>query len=90
MIKFEVGKTYSTRSIGDHNCIISITVTARTDKTISATLNDGKRKTFRPGVNYHGTAEEIAPWGRGSMMPRIDATETKVLRPDWEREEVQS
>ena len=83
MVKFEVGKTYSTRSICDHNCVISATVVARTDKTIKASVG-GKVKTFRPSANYRGDAEIFAPWGRGSMMPLIDATDTKELRRDWE------
>ena len=39
MIKFEVGKTYSMRSICDSNCVWTYTVTARTAQTI--TLSDG-------------------------------------------------
>ncbi len=79
MITFEVGKTYATRSICDHNCIIRVTIAKRTSKTVTTT----EGKTFRPGVTYRGDAEMIAPWGRGSMMPLIDATDTKELRPDW-------
>jgi hypothetical protein len=77
--QFEVGQTYSTRSIGDHNCIIKVTVASRTAKTIKTT--DGK--TFRPTV-YEGR-EYIRPWGSYSMCPFLYATDTAALKPDWER-----
>jgi hypothetical protein len=77
--KFEVGKTYSTRSIGDHNCIIRVTIAKRTAKTVTTT--DGK--TFRPTV--YNNAESIMPWGRYSMAPSVDATDTADLKPDWEK-----
>lgn len=67
MIKFEVGKTYSTRSICDSNCIISITVASRTAKTIVTT--EGKR--FR--IKLYGSSETIKPWGSYSMAPTIYA-----------------
>ena len=70
-MKFQVGKTYSTRSIGDHNCIISVTIEKRTDKTVTATVR-GERKNFRIKLDYMG-AESIMPWGRFSMAPTITA-----------------
>lgn len=69
MIKFEAGKTYSTRSICDSNCIISITVASRTAKTIVTT--EGKR--FRTKPSYDGSSETIKPWGSYSMAPTIYA-----------------
>jgi hypothetical protein len=68
MIQFQTGKTYSTRSICDHNCIISIAVVKRTAKTIKCA--DGK--TFRV-AEYDG-AEYVKPWGSYSMAPMIRAT----------------
>ena len=41
MTKFEIGKTYSMRSICDHDCVWTYTVTARTAKTI--TISDGEK-----------------------------------------------
>lgn len=35
MIKFEIGKTYTTRSVCDHDCVFTIEVIKRTDKTIN-------------------------------------------------------
>ncbi len=67
LIGFEVGKTYTTRSACDYNCIISITVLRRTAKTITT-----EDKTFRVSTGYDGF-ETVKPWGRGSMMPIISA-----------------
>ena len=41
MTKFEIGKEYSCRSICDHECVWTFTVTARTEKTI--TVTDGEK-----------------------------------------------
>jgi len=65
--KFQPGKTYSTRSACDYNCIFSVTIASRTARTVTTT--DGK--TFRPGV-YDG-AEFIKPMGNYSMAPIIRA-----------------
>lgn len=72
MKTFEIGKTYFTRSICDHDCIIKVTIASRTAKTIKTT--DGE--TFRIAV--WNEVEQITPWGRGSMMPIIDATKTMI------------
>jgi hypothetical protein len=74
---FETGRTYSTRSICDHNCIISITVASRTEKSIRTT----EGKTLRI-FSYDGV-EQVKPWGRYSMSPTIGADDTKQLQPDW-------
>ena len=77
-VSFEVGKTYMTRSTGDHNCIIKVTVAKRTKCFITTT--DGER--FK--VNVHKGCEEIRPWGNFSMCPFLYATCTKELKTDWE------
>lgn len=64
---FQPGKTYSTRSACDHDCIFSVTIASRTARTV--TTSDGK--TFRPGI-YNG-AEFIKPMGSYSMAPIIRA-----------------
>jgi hypothetical protein len=73
-MKFVVGKTYSTRSICDHDCIISATVVKRTASTVTLTSGYMGRdqKTFRVSINCDG-AEQFAPWGRYSMAPMIRA-----------------
>ncbi len=75
MIKFEVGKTYSMRSICDSNCVWTYTVTARTAQTI--TLSDGG-KVLKCRINkqiseYNG-CESVFPLGRYSMCPILRAT----------------
>lgn len=72
--RFEVGKTYQTRSICNNECIISITVTARTDKTITV-IEHGETKRLRineKSTEYH-KAETVYPWGHYSMAPQIHA-----------------
>ena len=68
MMKFEAGKTYTTRSVCDHNCIIAVTIDKRTTKTVTA-----NGRTFRV-AEYDG-AEFIKPWGSYSMAPIIRATD---------------
>lgn len=68
MTKFEAGQTYATRSIGDSNCWIRVTVASRTPSTIKA---DGK--TYR--VKEYDGAEFIRPWGNYSMAPILRATD---------------
>lgn len=67
MEQFEIGKSYTTRSICNHDCIYSITIASRTAKTIKTT--DGK--TLRVG-EYEG-AETVKPFGTYSMCPVIRA-----------------
>jgi hypothetical protein len=78
--KFEAGRTYSTRSIGDYNCIISITVASRTEKTIKTT----EGKTLRI-YSYDDGLERVRPWGKYSMSPVITAENTKTLLTEWEQ-----
>lgn len=85
MIKFEVGKTYSTRSICDHNCIIRVKVLKRTAKTVTAVEEGKQPKTFRPYFSEHYNAECIRPWGSYSMSPITTATDTAELRPNWSK-----
>lgn len=79
--RFEVGKTYQTRSICNNECIISITVTARTDKTITAIERD---ETKRLRINEKSTeyhkAETVYPWGHYSMAPQIHADQ--IIDPE--------
>ena len=84
--KFEVGKTYYTRSICDHNCIWEMTVIKRTAKRV--TLQDKHGRVSNIGVkpSYDGTEEICFFNGRHSMAPSIGATDTKKLLTDWEIE----
>lgn len=67
MKRFEIGKTYSTRSACDHNCIFSGTVVKRTEKTVTFDLDGRGRKTCR--VSEYDGAESVLPFGRYSMAP---------------------
>lgn len=69
---FEIGRTYSTRSVGDWDCILSLRVAARTAKTI--TTEDGK--VFR--ISIINGVEGVMPHGRHSMAPRISADAKEI------------
>lgn len=75
MIRFEAGNTYQTRSIGDANCIIRVTISRRTAKTVTTT----EGKTFRVG-EYNGS-EFFRPWGTYSMAPILRAEKTTGAQP---------
>lgn len=68
---FEVGKTYTTRSACDHDCVISVRVLARTAKTIKAVCGHKGERTLRVSA-YEGT-ETVKPWGSYSMAPVVTA-----------------
>jgi hypothetical protein len=68
--KFEVGKTYSCRSICDYDCIFSFEVIARTEKTV--TIKSAGR-TVRRKVRLSDGVECIDPHGRYSMSPVLFA-----------------
>lgn len=66
-MKFEAGKTYSTRSVCDHESVISISVVSRTPKTIKTACG----KTLR--ISECNGRERVKPWGSYSMAPVITA-----------------
>jgi hypothetical protein len=70
MKTFEAGTLYTTRSIGDHDCIVRVNVAKRTAKTITTT----EGKTLRISLNHRGD-EMVRPWGRFSMSPTVDASD---------------
>lgn len=69
-MQFQVGSTYQTRSICDHDCIISATIIRRTEKTVVAMV-ENQQKTFRIAV-YEGV-ENFKPFGSYSMAPILSA-----------------
>jgi hypothetical protein len=71
MSQFEVGKTYATRSIGDHECIFSFTILARTAKQVTVEVHG---KIVKRGVNVWEGVEEFKPFGTYSMCAVIRAT----------------
>lgn len=79
MKQFEIGKTYTMRSIGDHDCVWTYTVVKRTAKTI--TISDGtETKTCRVNtqVSEDRNAETIFPVGRYSMCPALSADKEEM------------
>lgn len=74
MTKFEVGKRYFTRSICDHECIFSIKVLERSDKTIKV-INEGSvdKKPCRLKLHDFDDCECVFPYGKYSMCPIIRA-----------------
>jgi len=83
VIKFEVGKTYFTRSICDHNTIYKITIATRTEKTVKTT----KGKIYRPRVITNSAGQEVEriAMGNYSMAGSWKATDTTELLPDWKQ-----
>jgi len=68
MNRFEIGRTYETRSIGDYNCIIRIIVCKRTAQTLVTHQGQRLRIKHSDGVEY------VKPWGTYSMAPTLRAT----------------
>lgn len=73
MTRFEVGRTYSARSICDYDCIFSFTVTKRTEKTVWLKDSSGKLKARRVRLDLYDNAECCDPHGRYSMSPVLRA-----------------
>jgi hypothetical protein len=70
MTKFEVGKTYQSRSICDHDCIFSFTIVARTAKQM--TINE-HGKIYKRGIFVDDGVEHCKPHGTYSMCTIIRA-----------------
>ena len=69
--QFETGKTYSTRSICDSECIFSYSIIKRTAKTVTV-KSMGNLKTSKIRHDENG-AEWCFPDGQYSMCPVIRA-----------------
>lgn len=70
MGKFEVGKTYTTRSACDHNCIFSHEILNRTAKTVTI---KGHGEIIRRKIHIYDGNETIYPYGTYSMAPILTA-----------------
>lgn len=68
---FQVGKTYSTRSACDYDCVFSWTVISRTAKRMVLEDRHGHQKTVGIGRYYTGDMESAKPQGTFSMCPVI-------------------
>lgn len=69
--KFEVGKTYTCRSICDHDCVFSFVVVKRTEATVTIAPRYGA--TVHRKVRICDGVEAIDPMGRYSMSPVLRA-----------------
>lgn len=69
---FKVGRTYSVRSICDHDCIFSFEVLRRSAKTITI-KNHGSE--VRRTVRVVDDVEACDPFGRYSMSPVLQAND---------------
>lgn len=65
--QFLVGKAYYTRSICNHDCVFTITIQSRTEKTLRTSEDKLLRIKVRNGI------EEVKPYGTYSMCPIISA-----------------
>lgn len=70
--QFQPGRTYWTRSIGDHECIFRETIVSRTAKTVTT----AKGKRF--GVSVYEGIEQFRPHGRYSMAAIISADDVQA------------
>ena len=70
--KFEVGKTYTDRAMGDSNCIYSFRVVKRTEKTVTLESSHGRTTTRR--VKLYENTETLKPHGSHSMCAVLLST----------------
>ena len=68
--QFQVGRTYATRSICDHDCIFSFVILGRTAKSITTNIHG---KVVRRGLSVWEGNEQFSPYGRYSMSPIVGA-----------------
>lgn len=71
MKTFQVGKTYTTRSICDYDCVFYFKVLSRTAKFV--TLEDAHGRVRRVGVSMWDGSESCSPHGRYSMSAVLSA-----------------
>lgn len=69
--QFDIGKSYWTRSIGDHDCIHRFTILARTAKTVTIHHNGSD---VRRGLSVYDGVEQFKPFGTYSMCAIIRAS----------------
>jgi hypothetical protein len=73
MEKFEIGKKYTGVSVCDSDCVITIEVINRTEKTLKVKGNNSLTKeSLRVKIDMDGN-EYVNPWGVYSMAPIIRA-----------------
>lgn len=73
MIKFEVGQTYKTFSVCNHDCVLTYEVIKRTTCTVTLKDNHGETKTCRISKRFSVDHEVVMPLGNYSMAPLLRA-----------------
>lgn len=72
MKKFEVGKTYQYKFIGDGELVVKIRINNRTSSFVNFTdIESGEN--FKSKINSDGNCEYIYPTGKYSMCPKCSA-----------------
>lgn len=69
--KFEVGQSYSCRSVCDHDCVWTFKIVARTEKTISTEC--GQKFRINAKLTAYENVEALYPLGNFSMCPILTA-----------------
>jgi hypothetical protein len=69
--QFQIGKTYSCRSLCDHECVWSFQIIARTGKTIKTAC--GKTLRINQRLTDYNKSETVFPLGNYSMAPILTA-----------------
>lgn len=79
-IKFQIGKTYYGRMIGDSNQKVCITIAKRTAKTVTLNQDAGRLAGKVLRIKADRGFEEVMPLGNYSMAPSVRADQE--LTPD--------
>lgn len=90
--KFNVGQIYSTRSIGDHDCIISYKIVKRTAKTLwLIQVHEGGEfgEIIPKRVEICREEEICSPWGKYSMSPTLGANDPCLVKDGFNYAQVQ-
>lgn len=75
-MQFEIGKTYATRSVCDHDTWFSFTILDRTAKTVTINVNG---KTVKRGLSLYDGVEQFKPYGSYSMCAIIGADDARKI-----------
>lgn len=68
---FEIGKTYTCKSVFDHEAVFSYTIANRTAKTITTAC--GKTLRINGKLSEYRGSECVLPLGNYSMAPVLQA-----------------
>jgi hypothetical protein len=72
MKQFEIGKTYTTSSACDSDCVFSWTIVSRTAKSVKL-VGDLIKSPVNKKIYTYGESETVFPLGMFSMAPAINA-----------------